>query len=177
MLQRWVRQLPTVLSATVMLCAVTASAQPMMPSGGPDGPKSLAPDKIIQTIGVDQKLDAQVSPDLTFKNERGETVRLGDYFGKRPLVLSLVYYECPGLCTMTLNGVATSLRPLTFTPGKEYEVLTVSFAPRETPALAAEKKQRYVKDFLRPGITAKHDAASVESGWHFLTGDEANIAE
>lgn len=178
MLNWRVRQLPAVLGAAVLLCTVNAAlAQPMMPSGGPGGPKSLAPDKVIQTVGVDQKLDAQISPDLTFKNEKGETVRLGDYFGKRPIVLSLVYYKCPGLCTMTLNGVSTSLRPLTFTPGKEYDVLTVSFDPRDTAALAAEKKERYVKDFLRPGITAKHDPASVEAGWHFLTGDEANIAE
>ena len=174
---RRINQLSALLGLVFCCAAGPLSAQPMMPSGGPEGPRSLAPDKVIQTVGVDQKLDAQVSADLTFKNEKGETVRLGDYMGKRPLILSLVYFECPGLCTMTLNGITTSLRPLAFTPGKEYDVLTISFDPRETPALAAEKKRRYVKDFLRAGSTKSHDPASVEAGWHFLTGDEANIAE
>jgi len=155
------------MGAAAVLCApAPAAAQPMMPAGGPDGPKSLAPDKVLQTVGVDQKLDAQVSPDLTFKNEAGETVRLRDYMGKRPLLLSLVYYECPGLCTMTLNGIASSLKPLSFTPGNEFDILTISFDPRETPALAAKKKARYLKEYKRAGA---------EKGWHFLTGDEANI--
>lgn len=162
-------------AGAALLCAPTsAAAQPMMPagtdapaaSGGDGGPRGLAPTEVLETVGVDQNLDAQISPDLTFINEAGQTVRLGDYFGKRPLLLSLVYYECPGLCTMTLNGIVTSLRPLTFTPGTEFDILTISFDPRETPALAAAKKKRYLADFRRPGA---------ERGWHFLTGDEANI--
>ena len=156
------------IGAAAAVCATpgSAAAQPMMPAGGPEGPKMLAPDKVLQTVGVDQKLDAQISPDLTFRNEAGETVRLGDYMGERPLLLALVYYECPGLCTMTLNGIARSLKPLSLTPGKEFDILTVSFDPSETPTLAAEKKQRYLKEYKRPGA---------EAGWHFLTGDDANI--
>ena len=163
---------------TLALCAGAAAfccapfrvmAQPMMPSGGApgaDGDAGLSTSEVIKTVGIDQKLDAQISPDLTFTDEAGRTVRLGDYFGKRPLLLSLVYYECPGLCTMTLNGVVSSLRPLTFTPGTEFDILTISFDPRETHELAAKKKERYIRDLKRPGA---------ENGWHFLTGDEANI--
>jgi protein SCO1/2 len=182
MRQFFLRSIATAaLCGAAVVCAPgRAAAQPMMPAGGTSpeansGGGGLAPSEVLQSVGVDQNLDAQISPDLTFKNERGETVRLGDYMGKRPLLLTLVYYKCPGLCTMTLNGVVTSLRPLAFTPGNEYDVLTVSFDPRETPELAAEKKQRYVKDFLRKGSTTSHDAATTERGWHFLTGDEANV--
>ena len=155
-----------------LLCALALStapaiAQPMMPSGGPAGPKPLAPDDLIKTVGVDQNLDAQISPDLKFVDETGKTVRLGDYFGKKkPLLLSLVYYQCPGLCTMTLNGIATSLKPLKLTPGKEFDILTVSFDPREKPELAAAKKKRYLKEYGR---------AEAAPGWHFLTGEEADI--
>jgi protein SCO1/2 len=150
------------------LFTAPAIAQPMMPSAGPGAPKPLAPDKVLQTVGVDQNLDAQVSPDLKFRDENGKTVYLRDFFGKKPLLLSLVYYECPGLCTMTLNGIATSLKPLTFTPGKEFDILTISFDPREKPELATAKKNRYLKEYGRPNAAP---------GWHFLTGDEADIKE
>src|SRR5687767_14334360 len=158
-------------SVALLLCctfAPIASAQPMLPPGGGEGPKPLSPNKVLESVGVDQKLDAQISPDLRFRDETGKVVRLGDYFGKRPLLLSLVYFECPGLCTESLNGVSRALKPLTFTPGNEFDVLTISFDPREKPELAASKKQRYLKVYGRP------DAAG---GWHFLTGDEADIKE
>lgn len=159
--------MPQLAAVAVALCAAgRVMAQPMMPSNGPAELKSLAPDKVLQTVGVDQNLDAQISPDLAFQDETGQTVRLGDYFGKRPILLALVYYKCPGLCTMTLNGIARSLKPLKFTPGQEFDVVIVSFDPREKPPLAAEKKATYVKQYGRPGS---------EAGWHFLTGDEANI--
>jgi protein SCO1/2 len=162
--------------ASASVFSAPAFAQPMMPAGGPEGPNPLAPNDVLNTVGVDQKLDAQVSPDLTFKDEAGKTVRLGDYFGKKPLVLSLVYYECPGLCTMTLNGVARSLKPIEFNAGKEFDILTISFDPRETPELAAAKKSTYLKEYLSSPIV-KHDAASAQAGWHFLTGDDANIKQ
>jgi protein SCO1 len=154
----------TLLCAAALPCA-PASAQPMMPAGGHDGLKGVAPNKVLSDVGVDQKLDTQLPPGLTFRDETGKTVRLEDYLGKRPLLLSLVYYECPGLCTMTLNGISRSLKPLKFTPGKEFDILTVSFDPREGPELAAAKKERYVQMYGRPGAAG---------GWHFLTGDEAN---
>jgi protein SCO1/2 len=150
-----------------MLTTAAAFAQPTMPVGGPGGaPQSMTPDRLVREIGVDQKLDAQISPDLTFKDETGKTVRLGDYFGKRPLMLTLVYFECPGLCTMTLNGVTRALNATKFTPGQEFDVLVVSFDPRDTPQLAAAKKATYTTQFRRPESAG---------GWHFLTGAQADI--
>jgi len=107
--------------------------------------------------------------DAVFKNENGESVKLGDYFGKKPVLLSLVYYECPMLCNQVLNGMVTNFRVLAFQPGQEFEVVTVSFDNRETPALAAAKKKTYI-DYLP---AAKREGAA--KGWHFLTGDAANI--
>jgi protein SCO1/2 len=149
-----------------MFCCA-AIAQPMMPAGGPGGgPQSITPDKVVQNVSVDQKLDNLVSPDITFKDETGKTVRLGDYYGKKPILITPVYYECPGLCTMTLNGVSRALNALKFTPGKDFEVLTFSFDPHETPELAAAKKTRYLAEYRK---------ADAKNSWHFLTGDQANI--
>jgi protein SCO1/2 len=125
--------------------------------------------KALNGVGVDQKLNEQLPPDLEFRNENGETVRLADYFGKKPVVLSLVYYQCPMLCNQVLNGMVTAFRVMAFQPGQEFEVVTVSFDPRETSALAAAKKSTYV-NYLPE---AKRAAAI--SGWHFLTGNEENI--
>jgi protein SCO1/2 len=122
---------------------------------------------IMQRVGIDQKLEAQLPLDVELRDESGKTVRLGDYFGKgKPVVLAFVYYGCPQLCTMVLNGMNQSFRTLSFDIGKEYEVVTVSFDHSETPQLAAEKKTTYLKSYGRAGG---------EQGWHFLTGDEANI--
>jgi len=125
--------------------------------------------KALADTGIDQRLNEQLPLDAVFKNENGETVKLGDYFGKRPVVLSLVYYDCPMLCNQVLNGMVTNFRVLAFKPGQEFEVVTVSFDNRETPALAAAKKKTYV-EYLP---AAKRESAT--AGWHFLTGDEANI--
>ena len=147
-----------VLFSFVVACgafAAGAGAQPV-----------AMPAEVVERIKVEQNLDAQVPPDLVFRNEAGEEVRLGDYFGKRPIVLSLVYYDCPGLCTMTLNGMVKSFRPLEFDVGDEFEVITVSFDPKEKPELAAAKKAEYVKQYRREGA---------ERGWHFLTGDPEPI--
>ena len=125
--------------------------------------------KALNGVGIDQKLNEQLPLDLEFKNEKGENVKLGDYFGKKPVVLSLVYYQCPMLCNQVLNGMVTAFKVMAFKPGEEFEVVTVSFDPRETAALAAAKKSTYVNylpEARRPGAAA---------GWHFLTGDEASI--
>ncbi|HZN68963.1 MAG TPA: SCO family protein [Tepidisphaeraceae bacterium] len=127
----------------------------------------MAPTSVVEQVGIDQKLGAQVSPDLTFRDEDGNPVRIGDYFkGDKPLVLSLVYYRCPGLCTMSLNGMSAAFKPLTLSAGKDFDVLTVSIDPRETPGLAKEKKAQYLKRYGREGA---------ETGWHFLTGEEASV--
>ena len=128
---------------------------------------SMAPTSLVERIGIDQKLGAQVSPDLEFRDEAGNPVRLREYFSSgKPLVLSLVYYRCPGLCTMTLNGMSAAFKPLKLSAGSDFDVITVSIDPKETPALAAEKKAQYVRRYGRAGA---------ENGWHFLTGDEASI--
>lgn len=120
----------------------------------------------LRGIGIDQRLGEQIPLDATFRDEAGRVVRLGDYFGAKPVLLSLAYFECPMLCTQVLNGLVSSLRPLTFDVGKEFTVLTVSFDARDTADAAARKKATYVTDYKRPGAA---------DGWHFLTGDEANI--
>jgi protein SCO1/2 len=125
--------------------------------------------KALNGVGIDQKLNDQLPLDLVFKNEQGQNVKLGDYFGRKPVVLSLVYYECPMLCNQVLNGMVTAFKVMAFKPGEEFEVVTVSFDPRESAELAAAKKQTYV-NYL-PEASRTQAAA----GWHFLTGDEASI--
>jgi protein SCO1 len=124
------------------------------------------PDSILAEVGVEQKLNAPVPLDLTFKDERGNDLKLGELFHGKPVVLSLVYYECPMLCSMTLNGLVKSLRPLAFNVGDEFQVVTISFDPREKWDLAAAKKNTYVTDYGRPGA---------QLGWHFLTGSQESI--
>src|SRR5579859_5161223 len=122
--------------------------------------------KLLQDVGIDQKLNAQIPLQLTFRDETGKTVQLGDYFGQKPVILALVYYECPMLCTQVLNGLLTSLKGMPLDVGKQFNVVTVSFNPKETPGLALNKKRVYVGLYGRPGAA---------DGWHFLTGDEASI--
>jgi protein SCO1/2 len=125
--------------------------------------------KALKGVGIDQKLNEQLPLDLVFKNEKGENVKLGDYFGKKPVVLSLVYYQCPMLCNQVLNGMVTAFKVMAFKPGEEFEVVTVSFDPRETAALAAAKKDTYV-NYLPEASRAR-----AAQGWHFLTGDDESI--
>lgn len=117
-------------------------------------------------VGIDQRLNEQVPLDLTFRDEAGRTVHLRDYFGDKPLILSLAYYDCPMLCSLVVNGLIRTLRTLSFSAGNEFNVLTVSFNPKETPPMAAIKKQTALQSYSRPGA---------EAGWHFLTGDEDAI--
>jgi protein SCO1/2 len=124
--------------------------------------------QIAARAGLDQHLNAQVPLDLTFRDEHGHAVRLGDYFGSKPVILALAYYECPNLCTLVLNGVLQTAQDLRFDAGKDYQIVVVSFDPRERPALAAAKKQIYTQRYGRP-----HSA----DGWHFLTGTEPAIAQ
>jgi protein SCO1/2 len=119
----------------------------------------------FSSIGFEQKLNAQLPLDLAFRDEQGRPVLLGEFFNrKKPVVLTLVYYECPMLCTVSLNGLLRALRTLSFTAGKEFEVVTVSINPRETPELAAAKQRAYLEKYRRDG-----------ADWHFLTGEEPAI--
>jgi protein SCO1/2 len=122
----------------------------------------------LRDVGIDQKLNQPVPLDLMFRDETGRSVNLGDYFGQKPVILVLAYYECPMLCTMVLNGVLRSLRALSFDVGHQFNVVTVSFNPKETPELAAAKKKNYIAGYGRAGA---------ETGWHFLTGDENSIQQ
>lgn len=137
------------------LAAVPASAQGNL-------------ERIAQQVGLDQHLGEQVPLDLVFRDEHGRQVKLGEYFrrGERPVVLNLVYFQCPMLCTQVLNGFLKSSQALPLQMGQDYEVISVSIDPDETPEMAAAKKQRYAGSYRRPGA---------DEGWHFLTGEQAEI--
>jgi protein SCO1/2 len=123
--------------------------------------------KPLQTVGIEQHLSEQLPLDTKFTDENGRSVALGDYFKSgKPVVLALVYYECPMLCNEVLTGLVGALKGINFTPGKEFDVLAVSFDPRDTPAIARSKKETYL---------ARYDRPNTEAGWHFLTGTPESI--
>lgn len=163
------------LTAHCLLPTVVRAQQPPGPSSPLYGARPSSATsvnglpKALNEVKIEQKLNEQLPLDLTFRNEHGETVRLGDYFGKKPVLLALVYYQCPMLCNQVLNGMVTSFKVLNFKAGEEFDVVTVSFDPLETPDLARAKKKTYL-DYLPE---AKRAAA--DKGWHFLTGDQENI--
>jgi protein SCO1/2 len=142
----------------------TAAAQGM--NAGPRGTMQPPP-AVLKHVGIEQRIGASIPLDLKFRDEIGREVKLGDYFGKKPVVLSMVYYECPLLCGEVLNGEASVFSALRFDIGKEFDVLTVSFNPAETPDLARGKKRTYVERYGRQGA---------EEGWHFLTGSQESIS-
>jgi protein SCO1/2 len=121
---------------------------------------------LLHDVGFDQRLHEQVPLDLVFRDEAGRAVQLSDYFGTKPVILTLAYYECPMLCPLVLSALLKSLRTLSFDVGDQFNVLTVSIDPRDTPALAATKKTTYLQGYLRPGAA---------EGWHFLTGEATSI--
>jgi protein SCO1/2 len=127
---------------------------------------STALPRALREIGFDQNIDQRVPLDTTFRDEAGRTVRLGDFFGTRPVVLVFAYYDCPMLCTLVINGLSSALGVMSLNPGKDFEIVTVSFNPRDTPASATAKKASYLERYRRPGAA---------EGWHFLTGDQADI--
>jgi protein SCO1 len=153
-------------STAVIILAVTAFAQNMN-SGGIMGPPATVKPPGLQHVGIEQRLNEQIPLDLTFRDESGKSVRLGDYFGKKPVILTFVYYRCPMLCPQLLIGLQSALRLLKFDAGKEYDVITVSFDPGDTPEIASAKKAEILARYKRPGA---------ESGWHFLTGSQESIA-
>jgi protein SCO1/2 len=124
--------------------------------------------ELVKNVGLDQHLDAQIPLDLKFRNEQGEEVRLGDYFGNKPVILNFVYFRCPMLCTQVLNGLLKTTNAIKLRLGEDYEIVSISIDPRETPDMAAAKKERYVVKYRRPGA---------EEGWHFLTGDQEAIEQ
>lgn len=160
-----------VLSVLAQLPAVPAQAQAgseffrgeVAPAPTPE--ESPEP---LRDVGFDQRMGEPLPLDLTFRDAEGRSVRLGDYFGDRPVMLSLVYFSCPMLCPMTLNGLTASLKALTFDVGEGYEVVVVSFNPQEGPEEAADAKRQAIHRYGRAGT---------EDGWHFLTGEAEALAE
>ena len=157
------------LTTVGLVTAFTAAlvAQSNVPGVNPaPGPPSSQTPAALQNVRFDQRLNQQLPLDTPFKDEEGRAVKLGDYFGEKPVVMAFVYYECPMLCTQVLNGLTRSLTVVKETVGNEFDVVAISFDSRETPALANGKKKTHLDQYKRPGS---------ENGWHFLTGDEASI--
>jgi len=148
---------------SLSLLAANAFAQPRPVETGVPASQLPAP---IREVGFDQNLDQMLPLDVPFTDEHGRTVKIGDYFGRRPVVLAFVYYGCPMLCLQSLSSLASTLGVLSETPGDDFEVVSVSIDPRETPAMALEKKAHYVQRSGKPAIAR---------GWHYLTGTEENI--
>jgi protein SCO1/2 len=138
-------------------------------AGGPTAAQAEAQlPEDLQDVGITQNLDAALPLGLEFVDEDGRRVVLGDYFTEgRPVLLTLVYYECPMLCTLVLNGVVDVLKQLDWTPGSEFEIVTVTIDPLEKPVLATQKKKQYVEAYGKPEAAA---------GWHFLTGEAQAIS-
>lgn len=143
---------------TALLLATLLQAGPVLAQDG-------RPAELLE-VALEQRLDEDLPLQLPFVDETGQDVLLGDFFGEKPVVLALVYYECPMLCTLVLNGVTTSLSLLEFNPGDEFDVVVVTIDPGETPELAAAKKRNILEEYGRP---------ETAGGWHFLTGSEDNI--
>jgi len=151
--------------AGALLVATSLAPFALAQFKGPQGTTSPPPD-ILKKVGVEQHLNQAIPLDLKFRDESGRDVKLGDYFGKKPIVLSMVYYECPMLCGEVLNGEASVFSALKFNLGQEFEAVTVSFDPRETPDLARAKKRVFVERYGREGA---------DQAWHFLTGPQESV--
>jgi protein SCO1/2 len=157
---------PLLAGLLLAACAVPPAHAKFM-TGGPKPQFAENPmSDLLQTVGLDQKLNQQLPLDVPFRDEAGNTVTLAAYVKDKPVLLNLVYYECPMLCNLLLNGLNRSLRVLSFDVGREFDIITLSFDPTETPALAVAKKATYIKEYGRSGAG---------EGWHFLTGPEESI--
>ncbi|HYK37566.1 SCO family protein [Alloacidobacterium sp.] len=156
------------LAAGLVLALSTASAQ-VSPYGEKQmgEPASDQLPTVLKKATIVQKLNTQIPLDGQFVDDTGQTVRMGDYFGKRPAILSLVYYNCPMLCSEELDGLVSALKMVKFKPGRDFDVIVVSIDPSETPELAAQKKTFYLKRYGHP---------ETANGWHFLTGGETAIS-
>jgi protein SCO1 len=140
--------------AACAVLPVTASAHDLSP-------------QVLSQVGFDQRPGQAISGDLLFQDETGHSVRLGDYYGHQPIVLTLNYLHCQNLCPLELDGLMRGLNGLSFTMGDEYEVITVSIDPRDTPADALDARSRAVRTYVHP--------AAIATGWHILTTDHATI--
>jgi protein SCO1 len=155
--------LRSISGIAALLLSVVASAQ-TIPDNPAPAASALPP--VLQNVGFSPQLNAQLPLGLAFRDETGRNVQLRDYFRQKPVVLALVYYGCPMLCNQVEQGVVGTLRMLSFNPGRDYQVVFVSFDPRETPDMAAQKKESAMSHFRRPETAA---------GWHFLTGSKESV--
>ncbi len=153
----------SILAAALLALAATANSQTVP---GNAGTSSAGLPVALRNVGFEPPLNGQIPPDLGFRDENGRDVRLDDYFGRKPVLLALVYYGCPMLCNQVEQGVVGSLKMLSFNAGSDFEVVFVSFDPRETPDMAAQKKVSALSHYGRPDMA---------SGWHFLTGGKQSI--
>jgi len=161
---------PLVLALWVLFLVATPRAQNVGPGGYADpqapGTVSTATPRQLEGVGFKQHLNSALPLDAAFKDDNGRSVTLGQLFGNKPVILAFVYYQCPMLCTQVMNGLSSALKVMPFTAGKDYEVVLVSFDPRDTPAIAAEKKRAHLEYW-----SIERDGQA----WHLLTGDEASI--
>ncbi len=161
---------PGWLALVLVVLSASAWSQQGMFGGSGNGimspPSNQRPPKLAN-VGIQQNLNQKLPLELTFRDETGKSVQLRDYFGSKPVILSLAYYNCQMLCPEVLSGLATALKGMSFDAGKEFDVLTVSFDPHDTPELAAKAKREYVRRYGRKGA---------EQAWHFLTGNPDAIA-
>src|SRR2546426_10272151 len=163
---------PLLAAALLLMLAVHASAQqgpglPRTVAQEPGMPSTTVPPQLAD-VTFEQRLNDRLPLDARFRDETGRAVTLRAYFGKRPVVLAFVYYQCPMLCTQVMNGVSSALKVVPFAPGQDFEVVFISFDPRDTPQAAADKKTTLLADYQQTRTGA---------GWHFLTGDETSIRQ
>lgn len=165
-MSRWNHISKRVNEVTVVLSLLATVAWGQSMSNGIESPPANVRPPYLQNVGIEQHLNGQVPPDLNFMDDTGHAVKLGDYFGSKPIILNLVYYNCTMLCGEALAGLTGAMKMIKFDVGKEFEVVTVSFNPKETPEIAAAKKKDYLARYGRTGAAA---------GWHFLTGPPESI--
>jgi protein SCO1/2 len=146
-------------TAALSIAALTLFASPIFA-------QQPGPPPILREVSIAQRLNEPIPPEIAFRDENGRTVHLGDYFGTKPIVLSLVYFDCPALCTEVLNGELRTMKAITLDLGKDFDAITVSFEPKDTPELAKAKRDVYAGQYGRPGA---------RENWHFLTGDQPSI--
>ncbi len=146
-------------SAALSIAALTLLASPIFA-------QQPGPPPILREVSIAQRLNEPIPPEIIFRDENGQTVHLGDYFGTKPIVLSLVYFDCPALCTEVLNGELRTMKAISLDLGKDFDAITVSFEPKDTPELAKAKRDVYAGQYGRPGA---------RENWHFLTGDQPSI--
>jgi protein SCO1/2 len=157
----WMR---AIYGVFVLLLSASAASAQAVPSS--TGPAAQNMPKVLQNVGFEPPLNAHLPLDLPFRDETGRSVQFREYFSQKPVLLALVYYGCPMLCDQTEQGVVGALRMLSYNPGRDYEVVFVSFDPRESPDMAAQKKESAMTHFRRP---------ETANGWHFLTGSKEAV--